>query len=231
MCRPVRVFGLFLLFCRSFCSPAQIIMSEGFGLCYPEVYTGQKIINSGLIGFGANVGVVYEPEELQFFPGLTVSYGHVRLPLQESGNNVAAINVNQYGAVAWEHFIPDVFGARHLLISGGIGLSYIIANGAAPSGNQVRETTIDSTANIRRLFPEMNLALAYCLSGHTDDGFYVTLELNIQYVLLLSGYNNYYVTVEEQGNNIYHYRSSLAGNLITPWFSIVLHDKIRRHKG
>ena len=209
---------------------AQLVMSEGIGLCYPEVYTGKKMINSGLIGFGASLGAAYEPENLQFFPGLKLGYGRLRLPLQESGNNVAALIVNQYSSAGYEHFIPDIAAGRHFLISGGIGISYLVVNGAAPSGNQVRETSIDSTANIRRLFPEMDLALAYCFHGRADERFYVTLELNVQYVLLLSGYNTYYVTVAEPGNNIYHYQSSLSSNLVTPLLSIVIHDRIMHRK-
>ena len=219
-----------LFFCFSTICQAQIEIASGGGLGYPEVLARSKILNSGQLSFGGHVEVSYEPEDLQFFPGLAIGYDRVRLPLQESGNNIAALNVNQFRAVVSEHFIPDISNGRHWLISGGIGLCYCMATGTAPSGNQIRETTIDSTANIRKLFPEMNLGVAWCFGGQTDKDFYVTLELNIQYTLLLSGYNTYYVTVEEQSNNIYHYQSGLSGNLVTPWLSVVLHDKIKRRR-
>jgi hypothetical protein len=211
-------------------SHAQIVMSEGGGLCYPQVYTGQKIINSGLIGYGGQVGINYRPDELQFYPGLVISYGRERLPLQESGNNVGAVRFNHLSCLLSEHFIPNYSESHQFVISGGLGFSSFTARGVAPSGNEIKQMAIDSIEGIRKFFPAVSIGLAYSFGDLDGKDFYATVEMNLQYTQLFRGYNTYYITVEEHANIIYHYRAAFTGSVITPCVSLVLHDKIRGHK-
>ena len=216
--------GIFLFF--FYVSSGQINVSAGPTLAYPELITNHKILNSGQISAGLRVAAAWQKEDLVLFPGIEASYGGVRLPLQSSGNNVAALNMRYASLMINEYFTPD--NMNRLLLYGGIGGTYMRSKGAAPSGNETRETTIDSTANITHFFPAINLGVEY--TAYTTGNWSVIAGLCLKYTALLAGQNTYYITVSKPGNKIYDYTSSLTGNLVTPGLYLSVHYKIGGEK-
>ena len=221
----LRVMSLLL---SSYYGTAQINLCAGIDLSYPEVVThNNTIINSGQLSDGLHVGIAYRPEDLQFSPALKIAYGRTRLPLQQAGENVAALNFNYLNIMIGENFsLP--FHQNELLIYGGIGIACLIEKGVAPSGNQTIVTTIDSMTNISKAFPSLNIGVDYSII--TNKSFYLSVGINLNYTLLLSGHNTYDITVTEQGNNIHHYQSSLVGNLVSPGVSVAMHHKLHKRK-
>jgi len=76
----------------------------------------------------------------------------------------------------------------------------------------------------------MNMGLKYSYGESSDKDFYITMEINLQYLFPFAGNNNYYINVTWPGNNIYYYASHLSGNLISPCFSITVHYKVHKKK-
>ena len=189
-------------------------------------------MNYGQISFGIRAGIAYKPEETQFFPILNLSYGRTRLPLQQFGKNVAALNFNYINVMLNENFIVT-FPKSQLFIYGGIGFSYLINRGitVAGTGGETMQATIDSTANINKAFPAMNIGFEYNYGESTGKDLYLTMGLNFQYILLLAGRNTYYINITEPGNNNYPYHASLTGNVIIPQFYIAIHYKMHRKRG
>jgi len=205
-----------------FCT-AQVDISAGIGIAYPELFTGSKIINSGQISSGLHATAAWRPEDLEFFPGIGVTYGATRLPLQNAGNNVAALNLRYLSVMLNEYFVPD-YGELRWLLYGGIGCSYLKSRGAAPSGNETDQTSIDSTANITHIFPAINAGMEY--ATYTGANWHVSFGLYIRYNLLFEGKNDYYITVSKPGNKIHDYASSLTGHLITTGLYIAVHYNV-----
>jgi hypothetical protein len=225
-------FWLFciLFFCLPFLGMAQFELSGGLELGMPEVVTSNNnFITPGQISSGLRAGVTYRPEEVEFFPSLQLSYGNVRLPLQEHGNNVAALNFRYLNLMVNEHYALQVAGGQ-FLICGGIGLSYLGSNGVAPSGVQTIQTTIDSTANISKVFPAMNIGAEYHIGETEDRPLYFAVGVNVQYTMLFRNSNTYCVTVAEPGNKFYSYKSNLSGSLLSPVFYVAVHYKLRKTK-
>ncbi len=223
---------IFFLFFSFYCK-AQIELSTGFEASYPELLNSNNTrMNYGQISFGIRAGIAYNPEETQFFPILNLSYGRTRLPLQQFGKNVAALNFNYINVMLNENFIVT-FPKSQLFIYGGIGFSYLINKGitVAGTGGETMQATIDSTANINKAFPAMNIGFEYNYGESTSKDLYLTMGLNFQYILLLAGRNTYYINVAEPGNNNYPYHASLTGNVISPQFYIAIHYKMHRKRG
>ena len=118
--------------------------------------------------------------------------------------------------------------ANRLVLNAGIGATYMNCRGAAPSGNETRQTSIDSTANITQIFPAVNLGLEY--AAYKTEHFSVGFGLSIRYNLLFEAKNNYYITVSEPGNKIYDYTTNLSGQLVTPGLYVAAHYNIHSKK-
>ena len=223
---------VFFLLLSCYCN-AQIELSTGFDASYPELLNSNNTkVNYGQISFGVRVGVAYKPEETQFFPILNLSYGRTRLPLKQFGKNIAALNFNYLNVMLNENFVVT-FPKSQLFIYGGIGFSYLINKGItiAGSGGETMQGYIDSTANVNKAFPAMNIGFEYNYGESTGKDLYLTMGINFQYILLLAGRNTYNIHVAEPGNIVNYYQTSLTGNLISPGFYIAIHYKMHIKKG
>jgi hypothetical protein len=217
-----------MLSLAQFCM-AQVELSTGIEFGYPMLINNNKLVDAGQISSGLKFGVTYKPEEVQFFPTLDCSFGNSRLPLQHMGEHITSLEFNYLNVMLNETYV-----IRHprtqLFLYGGIGFSRLKERGVAPGGNETIVTTIDSTLNINKVFPAMNIGFAFDLSEPNDKMLYMTIGVNFRYTFLPPGHNTYYVTVAEQGNNINNRETSLTGNLIRPDFYIAVHCKLHKKK-
>ena len=212
------------LFSAVYCH-AQIELSSGIDLSYPVLLNSHNSkLNYGQISFGVRAGIAYKPAETQFFPILNISYGRTRLPLQQFGPNVAALNFNYLNPMLNENFIVH-FPTSEVFIYGGIGFSYLKNEGIkiAGTGGETMKALIDSTANINKVFPAMNIGFEYNYGESKGKDLYLTLGLNFQYILLLTGNNTYNITIDKPGTGYTHYTTNLSGNVISPGFYIAIH--------
>ena len=225
---------ILLIICLSLLSPyceAQIELSSGIDLSYPLLFnSNNKLPNYGQISFGPKLGIAYKPEDVQFFPILNFSFGRTRLPLKQFTNdNVAALAFNYVNVMINENFVVH-FPQSQLFIYGGIGFSYLAQKGLALAGPRAgtMKSAIDSTANVNKVFPAMNLGFEYIYGESTGKDLYLSMGLNFQYILLLQERNTYYFSINNPGSGISSYKASLTGNVISPGFYIALHYIIRR---
>ncbi len=218
-----------LLLIRLPCN-AQTDLSAGIDIGLPMVITHSKtMITAGQISSGLHAGIVYKPDNAQFFPGLSCAYGRSRLPLQTGGRDVAALNFNYLDVMLNENLEINL-RQGNLFVYGGIGFSHLNKKSVAPSGVQTIVTTIDSVQNIRKIFPTVNLGIEYHYGENSIHNFYVAIGAKIFYTALVADRNIYYVTVSEPGNNIYHHHTDLTGGLMKPCFYVALHYKIHKKK-
>ena len=128
-----------------------------------------------------------------------------------------------------ENFIVT-FPKSQLFIYGGVGFSYFVNKGitVGGSGGETMQAFIDSSRDIVKAFPAMNIGFEYNYGEATGKDLYLTMGLNFQYVLLLAGQNNYFIHVAEPGNVVNYYHSSLTGNAIIPGFYIAIHYKLHK---
>ena len=209
---------------------AQVDLSAGIDLDYPQLLTHEHtFINGGQLSSGLRAGILLKPENAAFFPGLNFSYGRARLPLDESGMSIAALNFNYLNVMLNEN-LEVRLSHGGLFIYAGIGLSYLKENSVAPSGVQTKTTNIDSALDISKVFPAAAVGFEYHYSIKKDDNCYLALGLDFQYTLLFANRDTYYVTVSEPVNNIYHYRTELTGGLLSPGIHFALHYKFQKKK-
>jgi len=223
---------IFLLLFSSYCK-AQIELSTGFDLSYPVLMNSEnKALNYGQITFGVRAGIAYKPAETQFFPILNLSYGRTRLPLQQFGDNVAALNFNYANVMLNENYVA-AFPKSELYIYGGIGFSYLTEKGitVAGSGGEAMQAAIDSTKNISKVSPALNLGFEYNYGESAGKDLYLTIGINFQYIMLLQGRNTYYINIVEQRSKNLTFASNLTGNVITPGFYIAIHYKMHKKRG
>lgn len=187
------------------------------------------MINAGQFSAGLRAGLAWNPEDILFYPSLNLSYGRARLPLQEAGKSVAAINFNYLAAMLNENYVVTLSRSQ-LLLYAGIGGAYLNKKSVGPPGTTRHEgeIAIDSTQRVSKLFPEMNIGLEYSRGELAGKNLYLAVGLNLRYTFLSPGRNAYFLRQAGQGNTFYYYQSSLTGNLITPNVYVSLHYKIHR---
>ena len=217
--------GLLSLLLLSCVSWGQIELSSGIDVNYPLLLNKDNTrVNYGQITFGINFGIAWKPPETQFFPVLKTGLGRTRLPLKQFGKNVAVINCNYINEMLNANLV--LRGERsEVFIYGGIGFSYLANKGIkiAGSGGDAMESYIDSTAYLSKVFPAMNIGFEYNSSLSMDKDLYLTMGLNIQYILLLQNRNDYYISVKESASVVNRYKASLTGGVISPGVYISLH--------
>jgi len=229
VCEATNVLSFVLFSC---CCHGQIELSGGIELGYPELLNSNyTLVNSGQITYGLRGGIAWRPVEAAFFPSLDAGYGRTRLPLQASGINVAALDFNYANATLNENYA--VMQRRgQLLLSAGIGFSYLTERAITRPGSAARtvQASIDSAANISKVFPAMGIGVAYDFGASAEKHTYVTIGVSLQYKLLPAGRNTYYINVTETGNSSNNYQAGLTGNLFIPGFYVVVHYKVRKNK-
>lgn len=210
---------------------AQVDVFAGAELGYPLVATpNNTLINAGHISFGMRAGIAYHPETAIFFPSLNLSYGRARLPLQQAGNGVTELRYNYTHVMLDGNFI--IHSPKHTwLLYGGIGCSYLAEKGFPPHTGQALSAVIDSTANISKVFPAMNIGFEYGKNIDAGKICYLAVGVNIQYTLLLTGQNTYYMSIAEPNSSKYNsQQGSLSGSLMSPAFYISLHYRLHKKK-
>ena len=215
--------------CISVCH-GQFDVSGGINVAYPVLsIPSHTAISAGQISSGFRAAITYTPEFTQFFPALNISYGRIRLPLQVSGRNVAALNFSYTGVMLNENYVIH-FPQSRLLIFGGLGISLLKERSVATSsaGAQYSNASIDSVADITKVFPAVNLGLEYTYGDISDANYYLSAGVNLQCILLAPGRNTYYLDVAQQGNTTQHYESSLTGNMLNPGVYVALHFKLHK---
>jgi hypothetical protein len=153
------------------------------------------------------------------------------LPLKQFGQNVAALNFNYLNMMANENYIIR-FASNELFVYGGIGFSYLANKGLAiaGAGGGTMQGNIDSSANVSKAFPAMNLGFEYVYGESTGKDLYLGIGINFQYILLLNDRNTYYITINEPGGISNKYNVDLTGNVISPGFYIAAHYMIHIKK-
>ncbi len=149
---------IFSLLFSCYCS-AQTELSAGIDLGYPQLITNNNtVINAGEISSGFHAGIAYKPEELQFFPGLNLSYGNIWLPLQQGGKDIADLKFNYINVMVNENFAIN-FPRSQLVIYGGIGFLHLAEKGIPVADRNAKTmlASIDSTANVSKTFSAMNI--------------------------------------------------------------------------
>lgn len=225
------ISGLLLM---SLTGRAQYEVSSGFDLTYPLLLNSNNSqINYSQISFGIKFGIAYKPIDIQFFPMFTAAFGRTRLPLKEFGKskNVATLNFNYLNLMINENYVLTL-PTSEVFIYGGIGVSCLFPQGphiAGPGGGTMR-MTIDSSANVNKAFPAMNLGFEYNYGASTGKDLYLTMGLNFQYILLLDQRNTYYITVREPGLVVNKYTTSLTGSVISPGFYLAIHYMLKGKK-
>ncbi len=220
----VRIFIVALLLFTASASFGQIEVSSGIDLTYPVLLNSYNSkLTYSQISFGFGVGVAYKPEETQFFPILKLSGGRTRLPLNDIGKNVVALDFNYMNVMLNENYIVR-FPNSELFVYGGIGFSHLAQKGikVTGSGGEAMKVAIDSTRDITKYFPAMNIGFEYNYGQSAGKDLYLTIGINFQYIMLLSERNIYSFSLT-QGGVKNSATVSLAGNQITPGFYLALH--------
>ena len=222
---------LVILLCTASYSSAQIEFSSGIDMSYPVLLNASNTkLNYNQISFGLRLGVAYKPPETQFFPIVNFSFGRTRLPLKQFGQNVAALNFNYLNVMANANFVVH-FPTSELFLYGGLGVSFLFSKGITVTGSNggSMEAKIDSTANLSRAFPAMNIGFEYNYGESAGKDLYLTMGLNLQYILLLQQRNTYFISIY-QGYQHNSYIGNFTGNIISPGFYIAVHYHLRRKK-
>ena len=220
-----------LLLCFAYRSGAQIELSSGIDMSYPFLLNASNTkLNYSQISFGLRFGIAYKPAETQFFPILDFSFGRTRLPLKQFGANVVAENFDYINLMVNENYIIR-FPGSELFLYGGVGVSFLERKGVTITGSEggTMQATIDSTANINSAFPAMNIGMEYNYGESAGKDLYLTMGLNLQYILLLNDRNTYYISVD-RGYVHTNYVGSFTGSVISPGFYIAIHYLLHRKK-
>lgn len=220
-----RLPGAVVLLFLSFFSYGQIELSSGIDINYPFLVNANNTkLSYGQITFGFNLGVAYKPPETQFFPVLKSGFGRTRLPLKQFGRNVAVLNCDYINEMLNANLVLR-FPNSQVFIYGGIGFSYLKNRGLkiAGAGGDAMESFIDSSANVNKIFPAINVGFEVNSGVSADKELYLTWGINLQSILLLQDRNTYYITVRQQGNNTTKYTAGLTGFVVSPGAYVSLH--------
>jgi hypothetical protein len=214
-----------LLFFSCFCQ-AQIEVSTGIDVNFPLLFNSYNSSwNYNQLGFGLRAGIAYKPAETQFFPMLNLSIGRTRLPLKDLGKNVAALNLNYLNLMLNENIVLH-FTQSELYVYGGIGFSHLARKGGIKitgNGGEGMESLIDSIKNESSMFPAVNIGFEYNYGESAGKDLYLTLGINVQYIMLLTERNEFFFTIKQPGSIVNHYNASLTGGAICPGFYIAIH--------
>ncbi len=220
-----KICGTAALLLLSFFGYSQIELSSGIDINYPFLVNANNTkLTYGQITFGFNIGVAYKPPETQFFPVLKSGFGRTRLPLKQFGKNVAVLSCDYINEMLNANLILR-FPNSQVFVYGGIGFSYLKNRGLkiTGSGGEAMESFIDSTANVNKIFPAINVGFEVNSGVSADKELYLTWGINLQSILLLQDRNTYYIKVREPNGNTTSYTAGLTGFVISPGVYISLH--------
>ena len=220
-------FSIFLLFILSSAAFGQIEVSNAIDIGYPYVNNSYNTkLNYGQITAGLRFGVSYKPTDVQFFPTLYLSFGRTRMPLQQYEDNVMGVDMNYLNLLLNGNLVMVVNQKDNTLYAiGGIGFTRLNPKGLSLAGTNAgaEKVTLDSTNNITKVFPAMEIGLEYVYGSAVNSKIYISMGLNFEYAIFLTGNNNYYASVLDAQNNHLKLHGALDGYAIIPTFSLCLH--------
>jgi len=220
----------YLLFFMVFLAPArskaQIEVASGVDMSFPELLNSN---NTNLyykqLSFGVRLELSYKPENTQFFPTLYYSLGQTILPLKQFENNVSTLACRYENIILNGNLVVTFENNNSLYLIGGIGITDLkrkYPGVSGPSGLAMN-SSVDSTANITKIFPAMSLGFEYVYGASVNRKVYMSLGLTVQYTILFADENSYYVTVIDAQKRFVPIVANLSGNLFVPNFNITLH--------
>ncbi len=211
----------------SYCGYAQIEATTGIDMSYPLLINkNNNRINYSQISFGLRFGISYKPPQTQFFPTLDFSFGRTRLPLKQFEVNDVDLNFNYLNLMLNGNYVISLGeNDNSLYMIGGIGFADLNQKGLYIAGKngQAMNASIDSTANINKIFPAIGLGMEYVYGASVNRNLYLSLGLYFQYIYLLPENNSYYVTVRDFQGKYLSLNANLEGHPIIPTFYISIH--------
>lgn len=214
-----------VLFLLPYRSGAQIELSNNIDFGYPFLINHyNQNLNYDQISAGLRFGISYKPTNTQFFPTLNFGFGSTRLPIKQFGNNVAIGNYNYLSLILSGNFVVNV-GQNTLYMLGGIGFMRFKYRRLGLSGSKAQqmEITLDSTANITKVFPTIGLGFEYVYGASVDRPYYLSMGLSFHYVYLFAGQNDYSFHVDGAQSTTLYLNGALTGHIIYPNLYIALH--------
>lgn len=210
---------------------AQMEVSANLELGYPFLtnkYNSRLLYNQ--LTPAVRLGMSYKPENTQFFPTLHYAFGRTKLPLKEIGKNVAVLELNYQNLMLSGNFVIQYENADQLYIYGGIGVVQLKNKGIDVSGSNGHniKARVDSTANIDKRYPAINLGVEYAVGNIRDNMIYISIGANVQYWYFVTNRNNYFLDITEPDGNSYIAESSLTGHAFIPYFYMSLHCMLDR---
>ena len=209
----------------------QVEVSANLELGYPFMtnqYNSKLLYNQ--LTPGVRLGLSYKPEDTQFFPTLHYTFGRTKLPLRELGKNVAVMELNYQNLMLSGNFVIHYEDYSQLYIYGGIGVVQLKNKGLVVSGRNGNLITakIDSSANIDKRYPAINLGFEYVVGNTMDNNIYISVGANVQYWYFVTNRNNYFLDITEANGNSYVTESALTGHAFVPYFYMSLHYMLKR---
>ena len=215
-----------LLLLTSFTANGQFEVSANLELGYPFMtnqYNSKVLYNQ--LTPGVRLGVSYKPENTQFFPTLHYAFGRTKLPLRQLGKNVAALELNYQNLMLSGNLVFHYEDYSQLYIYTGIGVVQLKKKGLVVSGKDGNLITakIDSSANIDKRYPAINLGFEYVVGNTAQNNIYISVGANIQYWYFVTNRNNYFLDITEANGTSYITESALTGGAFVPYFYMSLH--------
>jgi hypothetical protein len=207
-------------------SYAQIELSGGIDMSYPILLNNfNNKLTYQQFGFGGHIGISYKPPETQFFPTLNFGLAPSVLPLQQFGKNVAVTHIRYLSLMLNGNLVATFRNGNSLYFLGGIGFADLKHSfvSIAGSGGEAMRIHLDSLTNESSTFPAIGLGVEYVYGESANRNLYLSLGAYCQYILLLPGRNDYYLTVRDQSAKVTNLSPSLTGRVFYPTLYISLH--------
>jgi len=221
----VIILGLGVLYSSNCNAQIEFVNSIDFG--YPiMINKNNQDFFYKQFSAGISLGVSYKPTNTQFFPTLKVTFGRLRLPLKQFGENVVDLNYNYLDLIINGNYVIT-FGEKSntLYLLGGIGFAKLVEKNTFIAGKNglAMQSYVDSTANISKYFPAINVGFEYVYGQSVNSPVYLCFGVSCQYIYLLNGINTYQVTVNGPQINDLKLTTNMEGHAITPMLYIALH--------
>lgn len=226
------ILSLFLL--TPFYSQAQLEASANIELGAPYLRNDfNEKLYYGQFTVGMRLGISYKPQNTQFFPTLHYAFGQTKLPLKQlDGRNVAFKRFNYQNLMLSGNLVFNHEERNQLYLYTGIGLVALNDKGTniyGPDRNKM-EVRIDSTANLEKRYPAMNLGFEYVMGANDyNNPIYISIGLVVQYWYMYpSPTRNYYRLELQDATSTTYPETYLYGHVFVPFFYMSLHYMLNR---
>jgi hypothetical protein len=151
--------------------------------------------------------------------------GRTKLPLVDFENNVAYMNINYQNLILKGNYVVTFNNTNSLYIIGGIGVSVLKRAGFGISGKNggAMQIALDSIKYEAKTYPAMSIGLEYVYGNAVNQNVYISMGISAQYIYLLPGRNDYYLSVQDAQHNYLNFNPSFTGRPVIPNFYLRLH--------